>query len=270
MPCSIRAACPSRSTADCWPARAAGRRQPGVRQRPLMQVIPSLDLQNGRSRLVWWPGASTGIGHAHRPARGHRRGSRGPGRTGHPPGRPRWRGRRAAPPTSRPSASVARAVAKPLQLAGGVDGPEQIEIAFAAGATRVVMPLWAVVEDHALLADCLRIGGDWLAVGIDARPESLHGYPWRHRREPRLAELVIELHAAGVRRFVFSHVPARRRPAGRPVRRRPRRRGLVAGGVTTLDGLRRLRDAGVRRRHPGRGALHRRHRPGRGQFALLA
>ena len=37
--------------------------------------------------------------------------------------------------------AVARAVAKPLQLAGGVDGPEQIRIAFAAGATRVVMPL---------------------------------------------------------------------------------------------------------------------------------
>ena len=53
--------------------------------------------------------------------------------------------------------SIARTVAKPLQLAGGVDGPEQIEIAFAAGATRVLVPLWAVVDDHARLAQCLRI-----------------------------------------------------------------------------------------------------------------
>ena len=65
---------------------------------------------------------------------------------------------------------VARAVAKPLQVAGGVDGPEQVEMAFAAGATRVVLPLWAVAEDRARLASCLGIAGDWLAVGLDARP----------------------------------------------------------------------------------------------------
>ena len=75
-------------------------------------------------------------------------------------------------------------MAKPLQLAGGVDGPDQIRIAFAAGATRVVMPLWAVVEDDSVLSKSLEVGGDWLAVGLDARPESLRGYPWRHRPEP--------------------------------------------------------------------------------------
>ncbi len=90
-------------------------------------------------------------------------------------------------------------------MAGGIDGPEQVEMAYAAGATRVVVPLWAVAEDQALLADCLRIGGEWLAVGMDARPESMHSYPWRHRPEPRLEDLVIELHAAGVQRFIFSY-----------------------------------------------------------------
>lgn len=153
---------------------------------------------------------------------------------------------RGAPANLEAIQAIARTVAKPLQLAGGVDGPEQIEIAFAAGATRVVVPLWAVVEDHARLAECLRIGGDWLAVGMDARPESLHGYPWRHRAEPRIDELIIELHAAGVRRFVFSHVAHRSGVslvAGLAD-------GLdadltVAGGVTSVDGLRELRDAGI-------------------------
>ena len=184
-----------------------------------MYVIPSLDLQNGRSRLVWWPGASTGAGTP----------------TDRPAAIAEALAAQGAPAIhlvdldgaaqGRPAnleaiGSVARAVAKPLQLAGGVDGPEQIEIAYAAGATRVVMPLWAVVEDGALLAECLRIGGDWLAVGMDARPQSLHGYPWRHRPEPRLEELIIELHAAGVRRFVFSHVAGDGRPGvDRPDRR---------------------------------------------------
>ena len=210
-----------------------------------MQVIPSLDLKNGRSRLVWWPGASTGVGTpTDRPAviaqalteQGapsiHLVDLDGAGQ--------------GRPVNVEAIGSIARAVAKPLQLAGGVDGPEQIEIAYAAGATRVVMPLWAVVEDAAKLSDCLAIGGDWLAVGMDARPESLSGYPWRYRVEPRLDELVLELHGAGVRRFVFSHLSGDESlgTVGRLAQALDAE-VLVAGGVTTLDGLRRLRDAGV-------------------------
>ena len=100
---------------------------------------------------------------------------------------------------------VARAVAVPLQVAGGVDGPDQIELCFAAGATRVVVPLWAVVEDRARLAACLAVAGDWLAVGLDARPERLRDYPWKRFLPPTLDEVVGELAAAGVRRFVLSH-----------------------------------------------------------------
>ena len=211
----------------------------------MMQVIPSLDIQNGRSRLVWWPGASTG--------------------TGNPTDRPEviaaalveqgapaihlvdLDGARLGRPANLAVVqAVARAVARPLQLAGGVDGAEQIEIAFAAGATRVVVPLWAVAEDRVALADCLRVAGDWLAVGIDARAESLAGYPWRHRPAPRLDELVIELNAAGVRRFVVSHVDAGAAlgsigglAAGLDAE------VLVAGGVGSLDDLKALRDAGI-------------------------
>lgn len=209
-----------------------------------MYVLPSIDLQGGRSRLVWWPGAATGTGTpSDRPAaiaaafvaQGapaiHLVDLDGAGQ--------------GMPANLEAVAAVARAVAKPLQLAGGVDGPEQVRVAFAAGATRVVMPLWAVVEDRAVLSESLEVAGDWLAVGMDARPESLHGYPWRQRPEPTLEALIGELHGAGVRRFVFSHVQhggveLMERLAG----------GLdaevvVAGGVNTLDGLRRLRDAGV-------------------------
>jgi phosphoribosylformimino-5-aminoimidazole carboxamide ribotide isomerase len=210
-----------------------------------MLVIPSLDLQQGRSRLVWWPGASAG--------------------TGTPTDRPAViaasfvaqgapaihlvdldGARQGRPVNLEATGAVARAVARPLQLAGGVDGPEQIEIAFAAGATRVVVPLWAVAEDRALLAACLRIGRDWLAVGMDARPESLSGYPWRLRPEPRLDELIVELGAAGVRRFVFSHLPAEGGAAliagltsGLDAE------VLVAGGVSHVDEIKALRDAGV-------------------------
>lgn len=209
-----------------------------------MQVIPSLDIQAGRSRLVWWPGASTGFGSpTDRPAAIAERLVE--------QGAPAIHlvdldgAQQGRPANLEVVGAVARAVAKPLQLAGGIDGPEQIEVAFAAGATRVVVPLWAVAEDPGRLAECLRVGGDWLAVGMDARHESLQAYPWRHRAPPQLRDLSRELNAAGVRRFVFSHVPAdggslmARLGGGLDAEL------LVAGGVSSIDELMALRDAGV-------------------------
>ncbi len=209
-----------------------------------MYVLPSIDLQQGRSRLVWWPGAATGEGTpSDRPAAIAEAFVR--------QGAPAIHlvdldgATQGSPANLDAIGAVAKAVAKPLQLAGGVDGPDQIRVAFAAGATRVVMPLWAVVEDAAVLAESLEIAGDWLAIGLDARPESLRGYPWRQRPEPTLEALIDEMHAAGVRRFVFSHVAGDGVELMRRLAQGLDAEVLVAGGVTSLDGLRRLRDAGV-------------------------
>jgi phosphoribosylformimino-5-aminoimidazole carboxamide ribotide isomerase len=172
-----------------------------------MLVIPSLDLQKGRSRLVWWPGASTGLG-----APTDRPGLIAEALVAQ--GAPAIHlvdldgAQQGRPVNLEAIGGVARAVAKPLQVAGGIDGPEQIEMAFAAGATRVVLPLWAVVEDRPLL--------------------------------------VFDLAAAGVRRFVFSHLPA-----GGAAQLVASLTGgldadvLVAGGVVSLDEIKVLRDVGV-------------------------
>jgi phosphoribosylformimino-5-aminoimidazole carboxamide ribotide isomerase len=209
-----------------------------------MQVIPSLDIQAGRSRLVWWPGASTGLGTpTDRPA--------AIAESLVAQGAPAIHlvdldgARQGRPANLEAVGAVARAVAKPLQVAGGIDGPEQIEIAFAAGATRVVVPLWAVAEDHARLSECLRIGRDWLAVGMDARPESLVDYPWRQRTPPSLSDLSHELNAAGVRRFVYSHVSADGGATMARLRQGLDAELLVAGGVSSIDEVVALRDAGL-------------------------
>jgi phosphoribosylformimino-5-aminoimidazole carboxamide ribotide isomerase len=209
-----------------------------------MQIIPSIDLQGGRSRLVWWPGAGSGQGSpTDRPDR--------IARAFVEAGAPVIHlvdldGARAGQPVGLASiAEVARAVAVPLQVAGGVDGPDQIELCFAAGATRVVVPLWTVVEDRARLDACLAVAGDWLAVGLDARPERLREYPWKRFVPPTLEEVVAELAAAGVRRFVLSHggkepdTAALRRLSALGVGL------LVAGGVTSAEMLPVLAASGV-------------------------
>jgi phosphoribosylformimino-5-aminoimidazole carboxamide ribotide isomerase len=209
-----------------------------------MQVIPSIDLQAGRSRLVWWPGAGAGQGApTDRPER--------IARAFVEAGAPVIHlvdldGARAGQPMNLAAlAEVSRAVAVPLQVAGGVDGPDQLELCFAAGATRVVVPLWAVVEDRARLDACLAIAGDWLAVGLDARPERLREYPWKRFLPPTLDEVVGELTAAGVRRFVLSHGGA---APDHETLARLSRQGvdlLLAGGVTSVASLAGLAAAGV-------------------------
>jgi phosphoribosylformimino-5-aminoimidazole carboxamide ribotide isomerase len=141
---------------------------------------------------------------------------------------------------------IARTVATPLQLAGGIDGPEQLELAFAAGATRAVMPLAPIVESRATLEACLAVAGDWLAVGLDARAERLREYPWRAGSPPSLEGLIEELASAGVRRFVLSHAGSQ--PDVALLERLVRGSDAefaVAGGITELGVVAKLRDAGV-------------------------
>jgi phosphoribosylformimino-5-aminoimidazole carboxamide ribotide isomerase len=210
-----------------------------------VQIIPAIDLESGRSRTVFWPGAAAGIGApTDRPERIAERlvaigatiihlvdfdGARG-----------------GAPANLDAVGAVAARVGVPLQLAGGVDSADGIRLAFAAGATRVVLTT-AIADRPDDLRACLSVAGDWLAVGLDPRPERLAAFPW-HRADPpnSVADLVGELVGAGVTRFVLSHGGSA--PDLARVSELVRTYDvdfLVAGGVRDLDGIGPLRETGV-------------------------
>jgi phosphoribosylformimino-5-aminoimidazole carboxamide ribotide isomerase len=209
-----------------------------------VQVIPAIDVEAGRSRLVYWPGAAAGVGApTDRPeviaSRFAERGA------------PvihlvDFDGARAGSPKGLETvARVAATVAIPLQLAGGLEDADAIRLAFAAGATRVVVSV-ALADRPDDLAACVAAAGDWLAVGLDARPDRLAAFPWRRAPAPTLDALLDELLATGVHRFVLSHGPAE--PDLELLDRLTRSLDadvLVAGGARTLDDIHRLRDAGV-------------------------
>jgi phosphoribosylformimino-5-aminoimidazole carboxamide ribotide isomerase len=209
-----------------------------------VQVIPAIDLEAGRSRLVYWPGAASGTGApTDRPDRIAERFVALGARLIHLVD---FDGARSgAPGNLEAVGSIAARVAVPLQVAGGVDGAEGIRLAFAAGATRVVLTT-AVADRPDDLRACLAIAGDWLAVGLDPRPDRLAAFPWRRSVPPTVDELVRELMTAGVTRLVLSHGGADPDlTRTRELIRSYDAEILVAGGVRDLDGLRRLRDAGV-------------------------
>lgn len=209
-----------------------------------MDVIPAIDLRGGRSRIVYWPGAAAGTGTpTDRPDRIAEQLVAQGARILHLVD---FDGAQQARPANLEAVgAVAGRVAVPLQVAGGLEEADHIRLAFAAGATRVVLST-AIAERPDALRDCLAVAGDWLAVGLDPRPERLAAFPWRRPVPPTLDTLVEELVAAGVRRLVLSHGGAT--PDTSLLQALGRRHDvdvLVAGGVSDLDGVRRLRDAGV-------------------------
>jgi phosphoribosylformimino-5-aminoimidazole carboxamide ribotide isomerase len=209
-----------------------------------VEVIPAIDVEAGRSRIVYWLGAGAGIGApTDRPDRIAGRFVALGARLVHLVD---FDGARSGAPANLETVgAVAARIAVPLQLAGGVDSAEAIQLAFAAGATRVVLTT-AIADRPDDLRACLAVAGDWLAVGLDPRPERLAAFHWHRAVAPTVDGLVGELVGAGVARFILSHGGAE------PdlIRTRQLVRSydaeiLVAGGVRDLDGLRRLRDTGV-------------------------
>lgn len=209
-----------------------------------MLVVPSIDVVGGRSRIVYWPGASTGVGTpTDRPERMAERFVEMGAKLIHIVD---LDGARAGQPANLEALGrVASRVAVPLQVAGGMEGPDNIRLAFAAGATRVVLSM-SIADDPALLQRCLEVAGDWLAVGLDQRQDRIAAYPWHRSAPPSLVDLAGELVDSGVRRLVLSHggaVPDLKFLAG--LARSVRAEVFVAGGSVDLDIIKGLRDAAI-------------------------
>jgi len=210
-----------------------------------MRIVPSIDLDGGRSRIVFWPGAATGVGApTDQPARIARHFVDRGATLIHLVD---FDGARAGAPQNLAAiGAVAGLVATPLQVAGGMESPEAIKIAFATGATRVVVGA-ALLDEPELLAACAVAAGDWLAVGLDPRPDRLADFPWKRASRPTIDDLLQQLSAAGIQRIVLSHGgnASEASAFAQLAQRYPSIELSVAGGVTDLDGVRRLRDAGV-------------------------
>ena len=210
-----------------------------------MRIVPSIDLDGGRSRIVFWPGAATGVGApTDQPARIARHFVDRGATLIHLVD---FDGARAGAPQNLAAiGAVAGLVATPLQVAGGMESPEAIKIAFATGATRVVVGA-ALLDEPELLAACAAAAGDWLAVGLDPRPERLADFPWKRAARPTIDDLLQQLSGAGIQRIVLSHGGNASEVSAfaQLAQRYPSIELSVAGGVTDLDGVRRLRDAGV-------------------------
>jgi len=101
-------------------------------------------------------------------------------------------------------AELIAAVDVPVQVAGGIRTPGEVERILGFGAWRVVMGT-AAIEDQVMIWDVCRDHPDKLAVSLDVRPdEELAIRGWRADSGRFMEEVLIELSSAGVASFMVA------------------------------------------------------------------
>jgi phosphoribosylformimino-5-aminoimidazole carboxamide ribotide isomerase len=91
----------------------------------------------------------------------------------------------------------------PVEVGGGLRDRRSIDLYLEAGANRVVLGT-AAVKDPALLADAIAEHGQRIVVGVDARVGMVAVEGWREETPLAAAELMSELAAKGVSRFIYT------------------------------------------------------------------
>jgi phosphoribosylformimino-5-aminoimidazole carboxamide ribotide isomerase len=137
---------------------------------------------------------------------------------------------------------IAEATEIPVQLGGGLRSIDAVADAFSAGVARVVLGT-AAYRDVDLLDEALSRWGDRVTVSVDARNGKLAASGWTEQLNLPAEEVIRQLSARGVRRFIYSSIE-RDGMLGGPDVAAARRvaqvvRGvfIYSGGISSLDDL---------------------------------
>ena len=146
--------------------------------------------------------------------------------------------------------AIAAAVTCPVQTGGGIRSVATLRETLAAGLDRVAMGT-AAVTDRATLIEAIAVAGDRLIVSVDARDGLVSIDGWTTATNVDASAFVDELASLGVRRIVYTDI-SRDGVVGSPnfeayeaLTRAGTLAVVAAGGVSTLDDLRRLAGCGV-------------------------
>lgn len=141
---------------------------------------------------------------------------------------------------------VLASAAVPVQVGGGVRDLPTIEALLAAGAARVILGTAAVGSPALLREACARFG-DRIAAAIDARDGRVVTEGWTTATDLSATDAAARVTDAGVRRIVYTNT-RRDGMLGGPdltslaeVLTAVRVPVIVAGGVASVDDVRRLR-----------------------------
>lgn len=144
---------------------------------------------------------------------------------------------------------IVEAVGVPIEFGGGIRSVDDVQQLCDVGVGRVVLGTVAV-ESPDLLRQLIDSFGEKICVGIDARDGQVMTRGWKEGTRIGAAELAKEVASAGIKRIVYTDIARDGMLTGPNVEqtvavaRAAKVRVTASGGVSSLDDVRRLRDAG--------------------------
>ena len=145
--------------------------------------------------------------------------------------------------------AIARRVAVPLQLGGGIRTLDDIDLALEDGAARVILGT-AAADDPELVAEAVARHADAIVVAVDVRDGHVMTRGWRSEG-PRLETAIAALDAAGAPRFLVTSITRDGSMDGPDLELYERvlalteRPVVASGGVRRADDVWALRDLGL-------------------------
>lgn len=144
---------------------------------------------------------------------------------------------------------IARAVDVPIEFGGGVRSIDDVQQLCDAGVARVVLGTLAV-ESPQLLRKLVSRFFEKICVGIDARDGHVMTRGWESETRISAVGLAQSVVACGVQRIIYTDISRDGMLTGPNVEqtvavaRAAKVHVTASGGVSSLDDIRRLRDAG--------------------------
>ena len=144
---------------------------------------------------------------------------------------------------------IVEAVDAGVEFGGGIRSVDDVQQLCDAGVARVVLGTLAV-ESPDLLRDLIARFGEKICVGIDARDGEVMTRGWEEGTRIRAVDLARDVASAGVQRIIYTDISRDGMLTGPNVEqtvavaRAANVHVTASGGVSSLDDIRRLRDAG--------------------------
>lgn len=137
-----------------------------------------------------------------------------------------------------------------IQVGGGIRDMSTLRWTLDAGVSRAVLGT-AAVKDEQLLHEAVAVAGERLVVSVDARDGLVSLQGWTEATNIRATSFIQRLADLGVERIVYTDILRDGTESGPNFEMYERLTAqssiavLAAGGITTLDDLRRLAECGV-------------------------
>ena len=136
------------------------------------------------------------------------------------------------------------------EVGGGIRTMETVEKYLSSGIDRVILGTAAVTNDG-FVENAVRRFGDRIAVGIDIRDGCVAINGWREKTDYTVFEFVDKMESCGVKTMICTDISRDGAMTGtnhglyEELMKKTKMKIIASGGVSSLDDVKRLREAGL-------------------------